>query len=310
MHARLRAGALTGSLGLLASCAGPLDPLLEPLGGTPTHRRSIGQLDSAYRTTDAPTNAGDGALSDDGALPRDGMGPDDYVRYALFHSPEVESAYQIWRAASERPAQARALPDPRLKVGFFLDEVETRVGPQQARVGVSQTFPWPGTLDGRQDAARHAALAAWRGFEHARLVVTQRVVEALHELRYLDAAIGITTENLDLLRSFEEMVRARYRVGAGSHPQLIRVQVELGQLEDHLAQLRAMRPAYVARLNAALKSVLRRQCHRIVQRRQAIFARRRITISKQPQCRLIGNQQVFRLRRTSGGKLFKTHLRV
>mgnify|MGYP001950515373 CR=1 FL=1 len=97
-----------------------------------------------------------------------------------------------------------------------------------------------------------AARAAWRQFEAARLEVTERVVSTLHEVAYLDAAVRITGENLELLRSFEEVVRARYRVGAGSHPELIRVQVELGQLEDRLAQLVALRPTYVADLNAAL----------------------------------------------------------
>jgi outer membrane protein TolC len=82
--------------------------------------------------------------------------------------------------------------------------------------------------------------------------VTERVVSTLHDLAYLDATISITEENLELLRSFEEVLRARYRVGSGSHPELIRVQVELGQLEDRLTQLRSMRPAYVAELNAAL----------------------------------------------------------
>ncbi len=174
------------------------------------------------------------------------------MRYALFHSPSVEAAYQRWVAESERLPQVRALPDPRVSFGFFLDEVETRTGAQQSRVGVSQSFPWPGLLDDREDAAAASARAAWRAFEAAGLMVTERVVETLHELAYVDAAIRITAENLDLLASFEEVVRARYRVGAGSHPALVRVQVELGELEDRLARLRSMRPTYAADLNAAL----------------------------------------------------------
>jgi outer membrane protein TolC len=182
----------------------------------------------------------------------EGASADDFVRYALYHSPKVEAAYQRWAAAAERLPQVRSLPDPRVNFGFFLDEVETRTGAQQARVGVSQSFPWPGLLSDREDAAAMAARAAWRQFEAARLIVTQRVVETLHEVAYLDAAIRITGENLELLISFEEVVRARYRVGSGSHPELVRVQVELGQLEDRLAQLTALRPTYVADLNAAL----------------------------------------------------------
>jgi len=237
-------GAVGGcSMPLDAPLDAPLDPSRSVADSTPP--ASAPRFRSAFRPgesvggADVPTL--DGSAS-----------PDDYVRYALYRSPAVEAAYQRWLAAGERLPQVRALPDPRLNFGFFLDEVETRTGPQQARVGVSQSFPWPGLLEGRADAEALAARSAWRGLEAARLEVTERVVGALHELAYLDSAVRITGENLELLRSFEEVVRARYRVGSGSHPELTRVQVELGQLDDRLAQLRAMRPAYAAELNAAL----------------------------------------------------------
>jgi len=235
-------------VGAVGGCASPLDAPHEP----PRSRASSIPADSDPQPRSAFREHRD---QDDGAAdPRlsSSASPDDYVRYALYHSPAVEAAYQRWLAASERLPQVGALPDPRLNFGFFLDEVETRTGPQQARLGVSQSFPWPGLLEGREDAAALAARAAWRRFEAERLAVTERVVSTLHELAYLDAAARITRDNLDLLESFEEVVRARYRVGTGSHPELTRVHVELGQLEDRLAQLRAMRPAYVAELNAAL----------------------------------------------------------
>lgn len=247
MAVRLIACAVgVAAVGFVGGCSSPFDPTR---GLSPSYARSLpADADSSPRSvyrsksesnTDAP------ALTE-------GASADDYVRYALYHSPRVEAAYQRWAAAAEQLPQARSLPDPRVNFGFFLDEVETRTGAQQARVGVSQSFPWPGLLNDREDAAAMAARAAWRQFEAARLDVTERVVETLHEVAYLDAAIRITGENLELLSSFEEVVRARYRVGSGSHPELVRVQVELGQLEDRLAQLRAMHPTYVADLNAAL----------------------------------------------------------
>lgn len=235
------------AVGLLTGCSSPFDAPRD-------HPDLITRLQP---TSPGRAPASVFHASDDQGAPRAPMlGPDssadDYVRYALYHSPGVEAAYQRWVAASQRPAQAAAMPDPRLNFGFFLSEVETRVGPQQARIGVQQTLPWPGKREERANAAARRAEAARRAFENSRLQLTARVVTTLHELAYLDAATRITGESLDLLRSFEEVVRARYRVGAGSHPELIRVQVELGQLEDRLAQLHAMRPAYVSELNGAL----------------------------------------------------------
>ena len=178
--------------------------------------------------------------------------PDDYVRHALLSSPELEAAYQRWRAQSERIVQVGALPDPRLSVGFFANEVETRVGAQQARIGISQQFPWLEQLRAREDAAAARARAAWIDYLRIELSLSTRVISAMYELHYLDQSIAVTGENLGLLRSFEDSVRARYRVGTGSHPDLVRTQVELGQLEDRLSQLETSRPAMVARLNAML----------------------------------------------------------
>lgn len=247
MAVRLIACAVgVAAVGFVGGCSSPLDPTRDL---STSYARSLpADADASSRSvyrSESESNTDAPGLTE-------GAPADDFVRYALYHSPEVEAAYQRWAAAAERLPQVRSLPDPRVSFGFFLDEVETRTGAQQVRVGVSQSFPWPGLLRDREDAAAMAARAAWRQFEAARLRVTERVVETLHELAYLDSAIRITGENLELLRSFEEVVRARYRVGSGSHPELVRVQVELGQLEDRLAQLRAMRPTYVADLNAAL----------------------------------------------------------
>tara|TARA_R110002096_G_scaffold173781_10_gene349226 strand:- start:194122 stop:195576 length:1455 start_codon:yes stop_codon:yes gene_type:complete len=250
MAYRLCAGALTAASGLvfLAGCsASPFDSPSKTQQSV-LHRLSIledsgAEIDSVYRDQDKGATRHEMFVDST---------PESFVRYALYHSPTVGQAYQQWRAASERLPQVRSLPDPRLNIGFFLDEVETRVGPQQAKVGVQQTFPWIGKLQDREDAAAKGALAAWYRYQETQLMVVEQVIIALQNLNYLDKAIGITKESNALLQSFEEVVRARYRVGAGSHPELIRVQVELGQLEDRVFGLEALRPSYVATLNALL----------------------------------------------------------
>ena len=249
MAIRLRISTSGAVLGILVLAGCSTSPFDTPPPETLSEFRRLSmpsesaELGSVYR--------GD---EDDSHRPVMGIdsSPESYVRYALFHSPIVERAYQRWRAASERLPQVRALPDPRLNIGFFIDEVETRVGPQQAKIGIQQTFPWIGKLQDREDAAAKGALVAWCQYHEAQLRVVERVFRSLQDIAYLDQAIGITNENYALLRSFEEVVRARYRVGAGSHPELIRVQVELGQLKDRVIGLEALRPSYVAALNAVL----------------------------------------------------------
>merc|ERR1711974_383443 len=46
----------------------------------------------------------------------------------------------------QKVAQVNNLPDPTFSFGYFISPVETRVGPQRAKVGLTQMFPWFGTL--------------------------------------------------------------------------------------------------------------------------------------------------------------------
>ena len=64
------------------------------------------------------------------------------LQYSLKNNAQIEAAFYRWNAALENVPQVTTLPDPRLTYGYFLNEVETRVGPQQHRVSVGQMFPW------------------------------------------------------------------------------------------------------------------------------------------------------------------------
>ncbi|MEQ9616545.1 MAG: TolC family protein [Phycisphaerales bacterium] len=168
------------------------------------------------------------------------------------NNPGLEASFHRWYAEVLRVPQLRALPDPRLTFGVFVEEVETAAGPQTSKIGLSQTFPWFGELQAREDAAASAANAAWREYESRLLDLRERVITSLHELAYLDRAVSLTEENLELLGQFEQIARTRYRVATGSHPELIRIQVDLGRLESRLEELRDLRGPYLAKLNAAL----------------------------------------------------------
>lgn len=243
----LRAACGASILAVLASCAAP-SPFEDPDWRERVSSRSTSEGGGPFESGRAEEpNADDELIT----LDKDASA-DTYVRYALANSPRLEVAMQRWRASAARVETEGVLPDPSVDAGVFLEEIETRTGPQEARFGFTQRVPWLGVLENRKDRASIEARAAWREVEAARLEVTEAVVAALHELAYLDASIRIASDNLRLLESFEGVARARYRVGAGTHPSLIRVQVELGKMEDRLAELRTMRPTYVSELNAAL----------------------------------------------------------
>ncbi len=174
-----------------------------------------------------------------------------YLAHARDHHPELARLAAERGAVAATRGAATALPEPELSLGWMIEPVETRVGPQKYALGVRQAIPWFGTLGlrGREVDAR-AAEAGERLAAH-RLSLLRGVQYAWFELAWLGRAIATTDEHLRLVAGWEEVARTRYASGNGSYEDLMRIQIELGAVEDRLRSLRDRRPAYAATLNAA-----------------------------------------------------------
>lgn len=176
----------------------------------------------------------------------------DYLLLSLERSPALRSAFYNWLAAVERAGYAGALPDPTFSYSRFIENVETRVGPQNQRFNIKQSFPWFGTLGARKDIATAAANASYQKFESERLRLFYRVKRAYYELYYVGQDILLTGDNLQLLTFWESVARSKYKAALVQHPDIIKAQVELGLLEDRLLSLQDKLLPAKARLRAAL----------------------------------------------------------
>ena len=176
----------------------------------------------------------------------------DYLRYAALNNAGLKAAFEQWKAAIEQVPQAEALPDPRFNYGYFIKEVETKVGPQRQKFGIMQVFPWFGKIEARTDAAAASAKATRKRYEATKLNLFFEVKDAFYEYTYLAKAVEIARENLELIKHFEEVARIKYMTMVASHPDVIRAQVELAKIEDVLKSLEDLREPIVARLNAVL----------------------------------------------------------
>ena len=195
----------------------------------------------------------------------DGRNLRSLVDYALIHNPRINAARQAHLGTLQQVPQASALPDPKLSYRYFFEEVETRVGPQEYAVGISQALPWFGKLKLQQVAASDSARAAAQRVATVRNSVIAEVASAWYELHYLDASTDIVRGNRDLVVHLERVARARYGTGTATHADVIRAQVELGTIENRLASLTDERRPLLARLNRALHLPLNRPLNAAVE---------------------------------------------
>ena len=177
---------------------------------------------------------------------------DDYVKVGLKNNPGVRAAFYQWKAAFQKVSLAFSLPDPQFSYTEYIEEVETRVGPQERAFSFSQKFPFPDKLWIRQSQAFKASEVAYRRFEKSRLDLVYKVSDAYYEYAYLSKAIMLTQENIQLLKNFENVAQVQYKSGQSSSQDLLKAQVELGKLENELYSLEDLRAPLMARLNALL----------------------------------------------------------
>jgi outer membrane protein, heavy metal efflux system len=254
MKAGFRKGLAPMALAALAfGCAGPLD-------GPREHGRSaavgvdarslwLEELRREERAYDARDGGARAAQQ-----PGDDATLEELIAWARERHPAILAARAEYIAAYERIAPARTLPDPQLTYRLMFEQIDSsrdRGRPVGHSVGISQMFPWFGTLDLAAMVAAEDADAAAARLRARELAVIGGVRSAYAEYAYLAAAAGIVREHRDLLAHLESVVRSQYEVGRAPHRDFLRVQVETAMLETELRDAEDMLAPARARLNAA-----------------------------------------------------------
>ena len=160
-----------------------------------------------------------------------------YVALACDQSPELRAAFAAWKSSLARIPQAGALPDPVLSFAHFVEEIQTRTGPQRNRIGLTQSFPWFGTLGAMEDAARKEAEAAWQRVLATKLRIEARVRKSWFAYGFLRERLRIAEAQLDLLKQLEPVVTRRIETGAPASD-LIQLQLEIDRLASEVDALR------------------------------------------------------------------------
>ncbi len=193
---------------------------------------------------DAIALAGQSQLS----APELGDTLDAYLAYALSNSPSVRAAFARWQAAVHRIAPIGVLPDPTVGFGVFVRSVETRVGPQQARVSVQQAFPWPTALTASRGAATDEALAAQHAFDAEVRGVMSGVEQAYWDLWELRTTRATHVRHIDVLDGLSSTLGARLEVGTATLADLQQIDLSNARLADRIASMDAREQSLVAEL--------------------------------------------------------------
>ena len=175
-----------------------------------------------------------------------------FIRYALESNLRLKAARLKWKGVTEKYPQAVAYDDPMLTYTYPIDPVETRLGPQDSMLMLSQKIPFPGKLGLKGRIVAKEIDIARTEYELALRNLTTAVKRAFYELYFIDKATVLAKENDAVLEYFAEVSRANYGLDTSELDELVRSQKLSAKASLKVIMLGDMREGAVAGLNTLL----------------------------------------------------------
>jgi outer membrane protein TolC len=177
------------------------------------------------------------------------------IEEALEKNPALMAAREAAAAARFRPPQARSLPNPMFLTEYTNDGLSPSLGSQEMTTLAfmwGQELPYAGKRGLRADALSRAADQVDQQLERVKLSIAAAVKRAYYDLLLSRDLLGLIREQEEIWRQTESVIRARYAVGRGSQPDVLRAQVEVVRIERLRLEQEAEAQIRVAEINQLL----------------------------------------------------------
>ena len=177
---------------------------------------------------------------------------DELIEEALNNNPNIQVGYNMWKADEYKVTQARSLPDPMVHYGYFGESIETRVGPQEHKIGGSLKVPFPAKLVVKGRSQKKSAKMSKEEYEATKREIIRGVKVIYYDIYWVDKAIQITKEEKSILESLEKVAKRKYESNTAPQQDVIKAQVEITKLINKLFTLQENRKSLVSRMNSIL----------------------------------------------------------
>lgn len=161
-----------------------------------------------------------------------------YIEFAIKNNPELQSQYKAYEASLEKVPQYKSLADPTLSFGYFINPVETRLGPQMAKISVSQMFPWFGTLDAKGKQAAFLAKAKLEQYNSSVNKIVYLLKKEYFKIIYIRKSIDYVLKQIDLIDMLEKQALIKTETGQTSIVDVLQFQMEKEELMNKVKNLR------------------------------------------------------------------------
>ena len=140
---------------------------------------------------------------------------EELVDMATAYNPGLKSLKMDYEASLLNADQVNDWPDPTVSLAVGVLPIETRLGAQRLKIGVSQMIPWKGSLDAKSNVARSMAEVQSYADEVKEIDIEYTIRISYAMLQFLESKKGIITHRLEILDALEDLSKSAVRSGKG-----------------------------------------------------------------------------------------------
>lgn len=181
-----------------------------------------------------------------------GQSLDSLLSIAAENNPDLKASYLSFEASMKRVTQVNALPDPTISFGYFISPIETRVGPQRAKISLMQMFPWFGTLKAKEEATTLMAESKYQDFLDDKNKLFFKVKQTYYPLYAIDEQIKWQEENLTILNSYKKLATTSFSNGKGAMTDVLRVDIMIEDVQTEIELLQDKKRPLTIQFNRLL----------------------------------------------------------
>lgn len=172
-----------------------------------------------------------------GLLNSIGQNLEQFLKEAAENNLELKHAYLNVEIELQNVAKAKDLPDPTLSFGYFIQPIETRLGPQITKFSLKQQVPWFGTIGDKEDISKHKAEAAYKIFTQKKAQLYLSVKQAYYPMLELKTEIALINQYIHLLESDKKLTTTYYENGKGSQVDILFVDAQIIEAKSKIKRL-------------------------------------------------------------------------
>jgi outer membrane protein TolC len=171
------------------------------------------------------------------------------IRIALERNPKLQALYSEWQAREANILSETIPPQPQLRFSYFGESIQTKVGPQDRKYGITQKLPFPTKLYLKGKLAQKDAQIAYIKYLLEKRQLIKELKKSFYDYYFILESLKVLREEKLILETMANTIQRKYETYKVPQQDLVKAHLEINQIEKKILNLEKQRNFLKANIN-------------------------------------------------------------